>query len=438
MGHDALRERDLQHQLGWFVRVRWAFVAGLAAAIAAGATQSRVRFPAAEMAAVGALVLAYNVLLLLYQREERRAAAPDLGRCRLEAGVQMGLDLLAITSLVHFAGGAESPVACFYLFHAITGSMLLSRRAAWLAGLGALGLFLSVVVLEYAGVLPHHATGLLGVARHRDVPFLAVACLALGATLSTVIAMSSSIVASLRDRERRLALARAALEGKSHDLEEAYAALSEKARQLVASEKQASVRQLAAGIAREIADPIQSIRGNMTAISEAFEDVLPYLDEHGAAGKGLRVVRADAASPREQIPVLLKDMAEGVVRIEAIVRGLEAGERCAAGGADEEVDLNAAVHASVRLLHGVLEHHRVEEELDLTLPKLRGNVTQVQQTVVNTLQNAAEALGNDAHGTIRIRTRAEHDAHRVRLSIEDRGSGRAFHILLPVSWAGGA
>jgi two-component system NtrC family sensor kinase len=42
---------------------------------------------------------------------------------------------------------------------------------------------------------------------------------------------------------------------------------------------------------------------------------------------------------------------------------------------------------------------------------------------VNTLQNAADALGNDRMGTIRIRTRTEDGGNQVRLSIEDSGAG---------------
>ena len=103
--------------------------------------------------------------------------------------------------------------------------------------------------------------------------------------------------------------------------------------------------------------------------------------------------------------MLLKDMADGAARIGAIVRDLKTFARRDEGRLDELVDLNEAVQASVRLLHNQLKHFRVEEDLDPSLPQAPGNLTQLQQVVVNTLQNAAQALATTSKGTIRIRTR---------------------------------
>jgi signal transduction histidine kinase len=420
----ALRERELLNRLGWFIRVRWAFLAGLVVAIAAGKYVFGVEFPVARAALVGALVLSYNVLFFVYHRYMRPGTTPDLATSSIEAGVQIGLDLLALTSLIHLVGGAENPFVCFYLFHAIVGSMLLSRRAAWLVGLAAFGLFLLVVVLEYQGLLPHHhVTGLSDVSRHRHAPFLIVVCLSFLATLFSTIWITSSIVNSLRVGEKQLVLTREALVRKSQDLEQANARLTEKQKQLVETEKQASLGQLVAGIAHEINNPIQFIHGNMGIISEAFTDVLPLLDERHAA-RPLRVARLDYPFFRSRLPVLLSDMADGAARIEAIVRDLKTFARRDAGRLDEDVDLNAAAQASLRLLHSQLKRFEVEEDLDPALPRIRGNLTQLQQVLVNTLQNAAEALGHDPKGVIRVTTRPAHDG-RVRLSISDNGPGIA-------------
>jgi C4-dicarboxylate-specific signal transduction histidine kinase len=105
------------------------------------------------------------------------------------------------------------------------------------------------------------------------------------------------------------------------------------------------------------------------------------------------------------------------------VRDLKTFARRDEGRLDEEVDLNEAIRASLRLLHPQVKHLRVEEELDPALPRIRGSTTQLQQVVVNAVQNAAQAVEQVAHGTIRVRTRAEGEANRVRLSIEDNGCG---------------
>jgi signal transduction histidine kinase len=85
--------------------------------------------------------------------------------------------------------------------------------------------------------------------------------------------------------------------------------------------------------------------------------------------------------------------------------------------------MNEVVHAALRLLHNHLRHFLVEEDLDPALPWLRGNLTQLEQVVVNTVQNAAEAVGRARDGMIRLRTRAEDGGRRVRLSVEDNGGG---------------
>ncbi len=422
MADAALREKELHHLLGWFIRVRWIFLAGLGFAILTGAYFFHVRFPVGRTTAVGAAVLAYNVLFLAYHRSLRGRPVPELRLSRREAGLQIGLDLLALTCLIHFCGGAENPFIGFYLFHAIVGSMMLSKTEAWLVGCAACGLFFAAVVLEYSGVLPHyHPVGLSSGGAQSPL-FLVVVSLAFLVTIFSAISITSSIVNTLRLRETQLVAAQKALVKKSHDLQQAYETLSERQEQLVETEKQASLGQLVAGIAHEINNPIQFIYGNMGVLAEAFSDVLPLLDERSETRPDLRIARLDYPFFRKQVPILLKDMADGAARIGAIVRDLKTFARRDDGWLDETVDLNEAVEASLRLLHNQLRHFRVEEELDPNLPKLRGSLTQLEQVVVNTLQNALEALGHDG-GAIRVSTRAENGGDRVRLSIEDNGSG---------------
>jgi signal transduction histidine kinase len=435
----ALRERELLQRLGWLIGVRWLFVAALAGAIWAGAALLHADFPVARTVAVAGLVAGYNAVLLAHHRLVRRGAVPDLATSRLEGGLQIGLDLLALTALVHFAGGAESPFASFYLFHAVVGSMLLPRSSAYFVGLAAFALFLVVVVLEYQAVLPHHAgAGVAGLARFRDPGYAAFACLALLATLFGTITIACSIVASMHHGERLLVEAREAVQRKSADLERAYLELQEKQRRLVETERHASLGDLVAGIAHEINNPIQFIHGNMAILSEAFSDMLPVIDARRVVEPGLRIARLEYGFIREQIPVLLRDMAEGAGRIERIVRDLKSYARKDEGRLDQEVDLNQAVQASVRLLHPQLKHFRVEEELDLNLPHLRGNPTQLQQVVVHSLQNAADALGRTPHGIIHIRTRTEGNGRRVRLSIEDNGCGDRPEVRHPEAMTAGA
>jgi signal transduction histidine kinase len=424
----ALGERDLDRLLAWFTHIRWLFVAGLAAAILAGSWLFRAAFPVRPAIGVGAAILSYNLLFWLLHRLRAPEPGPSPRASEVEACLQIGLDLLALTTLVHFTGGAESPFIVLYLIHAIAGSMLLPRRLSWLVGAAAFGLLLVVAVLAYETVLPYRPRVVTEVSRLQQRSIRVALALAFLVAIVAAMSITSWIMAGLRRRERDLLETQEALVRKSHDLERAMASLQEKQQQLVQNEKQASLGRLVAGIAHEINNPIQFIHGNMAVLAEAFTDLLPILDQQVAARPDLRVARLDYPFFRRQVPVLLQDMADGAARIGAIVSDLRTFARRDEGRLDEAVDLAEAVRASVRLLHNHLKRVRLEEDIDPGLPRIRGNLTQLQQVVVNVLQNAQQALGGDPGGRVRIRARPEPGGAWVRLSIEDNGCGIPPHL----------
>jgi signal transduction histidine kinase len=120
--------------------------------------------------------------------------------------------------------------------------------------------------------------------------------------------------------------------------------------------------------------------------------------------------------------VLLQDRADGAERIGDIVRELRSFARADEGRLDEEVDLAAVIQTAVRLLHNQLKHVRLEEEIEPALPRIRGNVALLQQVMVNTFQNAFQALPREG-GRITIRARSVQDGAGVKLSVEDNGCG---------------
>jgi signal transduction histidine kinase len=416
----ALPERELRRLLALFIGIRWLFLSGLGVGLFLAVQVFQVHFPVRPTLWVGAAIALYNGLLFAWHRLPRRADV-RLRADRIEALLQIGLDLLALTALVRLLGGAESPFICLYLIHGIAGSMLLPRRVAWVVGTVAFVLFLLVVVVDYEAVLPFPPPESLPAMTRLQRPIRMALSIAFLVTLFSSMWITSSIIRGLRLRERQLLHAQEALVRKSDDLQRAYTSLSQQQAQLIQTEKQASLGRLVAGIAHEINNPIQFIHGNMSILSEAFADLLPLLDQHGAARPDLRIARLDYPFFRRQMPVLLEDMAAGAARIGALVRDLKTFARRDDDRLDESVDLTEAVQASLRLLHNQLKHCQVVTDLDPALPRMQGNLALLQQVVVNTLQNAYQAL--DQGGTIRVRTRAEPGGAWLRLSIEDDGCG---------------
>jgi signal transduction histidine kinase len=405
---------DLRQPLAWFVRVRWLFVAGLVLAVAAGVNLFQVSLEVGKTLAIAVVIAAYNLLFAAHHRHQRRLGGTAAPNGRQEAALQIGLDLVALTVLIHHVGGGTSPLICLYLIHANAAVMLLPRRAAWLVGAGTFALFLSLVAVEWGTTPGGYALAGVSAVNGAQGTFRTVLALAFLVTLTASMTITSTIMRGLRHRERQL--------------EEAYSSLSEKQLQLVATEKHASLGRLVAGIAHEINNPIQFIHGNMTLLTEAFGDVLPVLDAEAERRPGLRLARLDYAFFRKQLPVLLHDMADGADRIGTIVRELRTFARNDEGRLDEDVDLVAIVHATRRLLHNRLKHLRVEEDLDPALPAVLGNTAQLQQVVVNVLQNAAQAVASDGTGRITVRARALPGEPWLALEVEDNGCGIAPEI----------
>ena len=330
-------EEELLHRVRWFIRVRWLFIAGLCVAVLAGVHVFRFAFPFEWASAVAVVVAAYNGAFLAYHRFLERRPTPDLRSTRIEAGIQIALDLVALTALIHLAGGAENPFVSFYLFHVLIGSLLLPNREAWLVALGAFLLFVVMVALEYTGVLAHHhADAISAMQRHQDARYLMLVSVAFLLTTVTTVSIGCSIVNGLRLRERQLVVAQKALVRKSEDLQSANAVLKQKQAQLVQTEKQAALGQLVAGIAHEINNPIQFLHGNMSVLEEAFGDMLPVLDAHEKMTPGLRIARLEYPFFRKQFPVLLEDMRNGAARIGSIVRDLKTFARRDEGRHDED------------------------------------------------------------------------------------------------------
>jgi signal transduction histidine kinase len=425
----VLSQAELSARLDWFIRLRWVFLFGLSLMVLITNGLLRLTLPYRRILLVGGCVLAYNTALYLYHSLYTRKEPPGITATRVEANFQIGLDIAALTAIIHFSGGAENPFVFFYLFHAIIGSILLSRPEVWTHGCLAYIQFLSVLFLEYFEIFPHYRlVPLFASSRHQNLLYLLVLSAALLITLFGTIYMSSSITRSLRTRKEELQRARKMLQRKSQALEEANRELHSKQAQLVQSEKLASLGQLSAGVAHEINNPIQFIQGNLRILHEAMETILPLLDRHAGGHPDFAVARLPYSFFREQIKTLLDDMYTGCLRIADIVRDLKKFARLDEGKLDEMVDVNETVRSSLRLVQNKIKRYRVIEDLDPELPKITGNASKIEQIVVANLINAAEALAESPAGTITVTTKSEAGGEGVCLSIADNGPGMSEDI----------
>jgi len=153
-------------RLHWFIRLRWGIVC--AAVIVLGAERFLVPPPGrpTELMVVLASVALANLIWMalarfLHGRLEAAAGMDDerpAHIARIFANAQVAVDLLLLTLILRYTGGIESPLAVFYLFHMVIGSLLLKAWQALVQGAWAILLYVVLGVGELRGWIEPHFT----------------------------------------------------------------------------------------------------------------------------------------------------------------------------------------------------------------------------------------------------------------------------------------
>jgi PAS domain S-box-containing protein len=192
-------------------------------------------------------------------------------------------------------------------------------------------------------------------------------------------------------------------------------------RQLLQADKLASLGQLVSGIAHEINNPNTFIRGNLYIIQEAINDIFPFLDQAYTSNPDLKIARLNYGIFKQNVPVLIDDMAQGANRIKGIVDGLRKFAKRDEGLLNESVDLNAITESCLRLVDNQIRRNAdVKVDLDSNLPTVTGNTQKLQQVIVNILINASQAI-EKPRGTIHVVS--DFSDGDVFLRVRDNGRG---------------
>jgi two-component system NtrC family sensor kinase len=215
-------------------------------------------------------------------------------------------------------------------------------------------------------------------------------------------------------------------------------------RQVLQTEKMASIGQLAAGVAHEINNPMGFIHANLFQMAEYVADlrrVFSAVDDlrkavaRGEPGEMREAAgRLDAAAEESQVDFLLGDLAkairesqEGSERIRHIVQDLrdfshlDTGERGLA-------DINQCLDSTANIVWPMMKHLVVLEKEYSEIPSVACYPMQLKQVFMNLLVNAFQAIeekigGRAETGLIRLRTELRGDS--VVVSVSDTGIGIA-------------
>jgi len=225
-------------------------------------------------------------------------------------------------------------------------------------------------------------------------------------------------------------------------------------RQVLQTEKMASIGQLAAGVAHEINNPMGFIHANLFQMSEYVQDMANYwggvraLQDAVSGGDAEKIRSAaedlDRISQEIDIDFIRGDFAkavresqEGSERIRHIVSDLkdfshqDTGELMLA-------DVNQAVDSTANIVWTMMKHSVVLEKDYEDLPRLSCYPMQLKQVFMNLLVNAYQAVeekvrDTGARGVIRVITKQsprggagdEAAEEGVQITISDTGVGIA-------------
>ena len=198
----TLAEQELVGSLGWLVSMRWFAGAGVLLSALVASAVLKLPVPRFPLYGVGLFILGYNAVLRWRLDQLRQRPAESTEPYALVARAQIALDWLAMTVLTALSGGIESPAIMFFLFHISIAALLLPHRRVFLYVALAPSLVAVVMLLEYAGIIPHVA--LFGPAR-LDHPLYGVSVLVFFTAACYLMAyFCVAISKRLRRREKEI------------------------------------------------------------------------------------------------------------------------------------------------------------------------------------------------------------------------------------------
>lgn len=135
--------------LPWLGRVRFLVITFLIAVVVAIRELTLIPLPAGVLILLAALWYSCAVVDLMLLRWSPSS--------RWQAPLQLGMDLAVITAVVYASGAQDSYFISLYLLVILMGSILFSRRSAFLAAGISFVLLASTVEMAYYGIIPRTA-----------------------------------------------------------------------------------------------------------------------------------------------------------------------------------------------------------------------------------------------------------------------------------------
>jgi signal transduction histidine kinase len=355
----------------WLVAVRWLGCVAVFVTIWLTSRVLGVIDNPLPLYGVGCAMVGYNLLFWLSQRRWV-AAERDIERNIL---LQSTLDLVALTLLLYFSDLVWNPFLFFFVFHMVVASMYLHGRTPYFVAGMASVLVGTIMLLEYLDkieVFRMQFHPRLPEVKSLDGLYLLGVFVAFASTLWITVYFTTSI---------------------HRYVDRAHAEIRQK-------EKMVGIGQLVAGIAHQIANPLDGVQNCLQRIGQGVKD-----DAH--------------------LTEYVQLMTEALERIERTAKRVQAFAR-PRGITLQRTDVNQAVESTLQVLGtSHVTNVRIETQLGKVSP-VQGDPYTLQEVFFNLCTNALAAMPDG--GTLALRTYAlgrkdEDQMDSVAVDVTDTGVG---------------
>ena len=289
--------------------------------------------------------------------------------------VQAVLDLAALTLLVYFSDLPRNPFLFFFLFHMIIASMYLRGWAPLVLAAAVTCVVGGIMLLEYFHWISRFAVHFPS-DPPEPPPLDRMALAGLFCAFSGALWITVYFTTSIR-----------------RYVDRAHAAIRQK-------EKMLGIGQLVAGIAHQIANPLDGVQNCLRRIGERVKNDA-YLTEY------------------------VQMMTEALERIERTATRVQAFAR-PRGITLQSTDVRAAVEATLEMLGTTrVGNVRIQREL-VDVPPVQGDLYTLQEVIFNLCTNALAAMPQGGTLTLRCYTlggRDEDQMDSVAVDVSDTGVG---------------
>jgi signal transduction histidine kinase len=222
----------------------------------------------------------------------------------------------------------------------------------------------------------------------------------------------------------------------NHDLEKTLANLQLTQKQLVESEKLASLGQMTAGIAHEINNPVNFVRSNVQPLKRDVDELIEIIsqinpslpmDDLQSKWNALqqKYKELDVDYLQKEIYQLLQGIDEGSKRTADIVRSLRVFSRM-----DRDAlvlaDVNECITSTLMVMKNITSKEvTLSTHLDTSLPQIHCFPGKLNQVLMNLISNAVHATKMEGRSieerTVEVNTSKENEF--IKIVVKDNGTG---------------